>query len=103
MNNNIISLNELAELIYHRDRYVVLENLDKFYHELLDEAKRTSVSKISRQAKIKRATGQLAHGVAKKRNDPMYKKMIYHRDKYRELRAKITKKYSSRDRSKTRK
>ena len=72
------------------------------YLDYLYEAKRTSVVKVTRKAKIKRATGQLAHGAAKKQNDPMYKRMVFYRDKYRELRAKITKKYSARVRAKAR-
>ena len=93
---------DILEMKLHIEKFKSLKRLRDMYFEILDEAKRTSVGKFTRQAKIKRATGALAHGVAKKRNDPMYKKMVFHRDKYRALRDKITKKYSSRVRSRAR-
>ena len=68
----------------------------------LNEAKRTSRSKVTRQTKIKRATSQLASVEARKRNDSAYKQMIRYRDLYYKYRAIIHKKYSARVRSKAR-
>lgn len=77
--------------------------LDLLTQQILDEApKRTSRTTVKRTTKIKRATGQLASVEARKRNDPIYKRMIYYRDLYFKYRAMIHKKYSPRVRSKAR-
>ena len=73
------------------------------YLESLNEAKRTSRSRVTRQTKIKRATSQLASIEARKRNDSAYKNMIRYRDLYYKYRKIIHKKYSARVRSKARK
>ena len=70
--------------------------------EELSEAKRTSRTTISRQTKIKRATGQLASSAARKRNDPLYQRMVKYRDMYYKYRKMIHKKYGPRVRSKAR-
>lgn len=81
------------------------ENLD-FLEELediLSEApKRTSRSRTTRKTKIKRATGQMASAQARKRNDPLYKRMIHYRELYYKYRAAVHKKYSPRVRSRAR-
>ena len=78
--------------------------IDPITEEILlqEKPKRTSRSTISRGTKIKRATSQLASVEARKKNDPMYKRMIYFRDQYFKYRAMIHKKYSPRVRSKAR-
>jgi hypothetical protein len=70
------------------------------YLDSLDESKRTTISKITRQTKVKKATGQLSSIMARKQNDPLYKMMIFHRDKYLKYREQVYKKYASRVRSK---
>lgn len=72
------------------------------YLEEIQEAKRTSRTTISRQTKIKRATGQLASVAARKRNDPLYKRMVKYRELYYKYRAMLHAKYSPRVRSKAR-
>ena len=72
------------------------------YLEKLQEAKKTTRTTISRQTKIKRATGQLASVAARKRNDPAYKRMVYHRNLYYQYRDQVHRKYSPRVRSKAR-
>ena len=69
---------------------------------LLDEAKRTSRTTVSRQTKIKKATGQLASGMAKDRNDPLYQRMVKYRELYYKYRRMIHAKYGARVRSKAR-
>jgi hypothetical protein len=78
--------------------------IDPITEEILlqEKPKRTSRSTVSRGTKIKRATSQLASVEARKKNDPMYKRMIYFRDQYFKYRAMIHKKYSPRVRSKAR-
>jgi len=70
--------------------------------ELSEARKRTSRTTVSRQTKIKRATGQMSSAAARKRNDPLYKRMIHFREKYYKYRAAIHKKYSPRVRSRAR-
>lgn len=77
--------------------------VDVITQQILDEApKRTTRHTVSRQTKIKRATGQLGTAMARKRNDPMYKRMVYFRTQYYKYREMIRKKYSPRVRSKAR-
>ena len=83
---------------------LLLEELeDVFSDEDLTEArKRTSRHTVKRKTKIKRATGQLSTAAARRRNDPLYKRMIFYRERYYKYRAQIHKKYSPRVRSKAR-
>lgn len=78
------------------------EKLDELTQFILDESKRTSRTTISRNTKIKRATGQLASIEARKRNDPIYQRMIKYRQLYFKYREMLHKKYSPRVRSKAR-
>lgn len=63
------------------------------YLEELNETKKTSYVKVTRQTKIDRAIGQLATKLAKEMNDPWYRKMVKFRDKYFSMRQKIKTKY----------
>lgn len=76
--------------------------LDEYLEYLEEKPKRTTRSTISRNTKIKRATGQMGTAMARKKNDPMYKRMIYFRDNYFKYREMIRKKYSPRVRSRAR-
>lgn len=69
----------------------------------LQEIKKRSVTSISRQTKIKRATGVMATTVARKKNDPLYKRMMFHKNKWKEYKEQLMKKYSARVRSLARK
>ncbi len=83
---------------------MMIENyLNKLFNNTLQEAKRTSRSRVTRQTKIKRATSQLASIEARKRNDSIYKQMIKYRKLYYKYREMVHKKYSSRVRSRARK
>jgi len=77
-------------------------SLDPITEEILQDAKRTSRTTVTRQTKIKRATSQLASVEARKRNDSLYKRMIYFRDQYYKYRKMVHKKYSPRVRSRAR-
>lgn len=76
--------------------------LDEYLTFLQEKPKRTSRSTISRNTKIKRATGVLGTAMARKKNDPIYKRMVYFRDQYYKYREMIRKKYSPRVRSQAR-
>ena len=77
-------------------------DLNEYLDYLEEKPKRTSRSTISRDTKIKRATGQLGTAMARKKNDPLYKRMIYFREQYFKYREMIRKKYSPRVRSQAR-
>lgn len=77
---------------------MLLEN----YLAYLTDAKKTSISRITRNTKIKRATSQLASIQGRKKNDPTYKKMVFHRTQYYKYRDLLHRKYSSRVRSQAR-
>jgi len=81
------------------DHNKLTEHLTKI---LLEKPKRTSRTTIKRSTKIKRATGQLSTVAARKKNDPLYRRMIYHRDLYYKYRTQVHKKYAPRVRSRAR-
>lgn len=78
--------------------------IDKYIDEIfLNEAKTTTQRKVTRGEKISRAIGNLSIQRAKKENDSLYKQYKKHKDKYKDLKAKIVKKYGPRVRSQARK
>jgi hypothetical protein len=79
-----------------------MSKIDTLVDKYLDEAKRTTRTTISRQTKIKRATGQLASVAARKRNDPLYKRMVKYRELYYKYREMLHRKYAPRVRSRAR-
>jgi hypothetical protein len=77
-------------------------DLDPLTQSIIDEAKRTSRTTTTRNTKIKRATGQLASIAARKRNDPIYQRMVKYRELYYKYRKMIHRKYGPRVRSRAR-
>jgi hypothetical protein len=63
------------------------------------KAKKTTITRVTRQTKIDRALGSLATKFAKETDDPLYKKMKKFRDKFFKYRELIKKKYGPRVRS----
>ena len=83
-----------------------MEDYEKLVDDYLDslqeaqyKAKRTTITKVTRQTKIDRTIGALATKYAKETNDPMYKKMVKFRDKFFKFRDRIKSKYGPRVRS----
>ena len=77
-----------------------MDDIDKIVDEYLSEvAKRTTITKVTRQTKIDRAIGALATKFAKEANDPLYKKMVKFREKFFKFRGRIKSKYGPRVRS----
>jgi hypothetical protein len=76
--------------------------IEEYLSFLQEKPKRTTRTTISRNTKIKRATGQLGTAMARQKNDPIYKRMVYFRTQYFKYREMIRKKYSPRVRSKAR-
>lgn len=82
----------------------LLQELDDLFLDededlLTERPKRTSRTVVSRNTKIKRATGQMASAQARKRNDPLYKRMIHYRELYYKYREALHRKYAPRVRS----
>lgn len=73
------------------------------YLQKIQEAKRRSISTISRQAKISRATGAIATSMARQKNDPLFKRMQFHKKKWQEYKKQLMKKYANRARPRARK
>jgi len=76
--------------------------LDEYLDYLEERPKRATRSTISRNTKIKRAAGVLGTSMARQKNDPLYKRMVYFRTQYFKYREMIRKKYNPRVRSKAR-
>jgi len=76
--------------------------LDEYLQYLEEKPKRTTRTAISRDTKIKRAAGVLGTSMARRKNDPIYKRMVYFRTQYFKYREMIRKKYNPRVRSQAR-
>jgi hypothetical protein len=76
--------------------------IDPITELILNETKKTTRTTIDRQTKIKRAAGQLASIEARKRDDPLYKRMVRYRELYFKYKQMIHNKYGPRVRSKAR-
>lgn len=72
------------------------EFLDIIQEDNLDEVKRTTRSVVTRKAKINRAVGSLSTGMARKKNDPLYKMMKKHKELYKKYKAQLVRKYRGR-------
>jgi len=79
-----------------------MDNIQEYLDYLEEKFKKPSRVTITRQAKINRATGQLASIEARKKNDPIYKQMVKYRELYFKYREMVHKKYSPRVRNKAR-
>jgi hypothetical protein len=81
-----------------------MDELTEYLLEMLEEAKVTSkMPVVTQTSKIKRAAGQMANNQAKKRNDPLYQRMIKYKELYYRYRNLIHQKYGGRVRSDARK
>ena len=78
---------------------LVDDTLDDIQEAAAFKAKRTTITKVTRQTKIDRAIGSLATKFAKETNDPLYKKLVKFREKFYKYREMIRKKYGPRVRS----
>ena len=76
--------------------------IDSYLDNITEKAKRTSVTRTTRQAKIKRTTSHLASVEARKKNDSLYKQMKRYCDMCKKYRERVHKKYSPRVRSRAR-
>ena len=68
--------------------------LDK-YLDFLNESYTSTISKRTRQQKIKSSAGAIGVSLARQKNDPLYKKMMLHKQKYIQTKKQLQKKYKS--------
>lgn len=57
------------------------------------DSKTPSTSTMTRATKIRKSQSVLSTAAARRRNDPLYKKMIYYRELYYKYRALVHRKY----------
>jgi ribosomal protein S17 len=76
--------------------------VDDYLENLQEKAKRTTITRVTRDTKIKKAIGQLAVQLAKQQDDPLYKKMSKYKKKWKKYKEMIQKKYGPRVRVKAR-
>lgn len=70
--------------------------------DLTEVEKFTTRSNDTRKTKVRRAAGQLATYEGRRKNDPLYKKMVYHRDLYLKYRDLLKGKYRTKNVNKAR-
>ncbi len=67
---------------------------EAFADEREVDSKLPTTSTTQRASKIKKSVSQMATGQARKRNDPLYKRMIHYRELYHRYRALVHQKYN---------
>jgi hypothetical protein len=65
------------------------------YLSFLTESYTTSLTKRGRQQKIKTTAGAIGVSLARKKNDALYRKMIYQKHMYMKTKEQLQKKYKS--------
>lgn len=77
--------------------------LDEYLDSLLNEASKvTTPSVVTRSSKIKRVMGQLSSVEGRKRNDPLYQRMVRYRELYYKYKQMLHQKYTPRVQRKAR-
>jgi len=72
-----------------------MSDLDKYLEEL-NESYTSTLSKRGRNQKIKSTAGVMGVTLARQKNDPLYKKMMYYKHLYMKTKEQLQKKYKSR-------
>lgn len=65
------------------------------YLKHLSEGYQQSTVRRSKQDKIRSSTGAIAVSMGKRSNDPIFKKMIFHKTMYLKLKEQLERKYKS--------
>jgi hypothetical protein len=81
---------------------MILEDANDLTEADLLNTKKNTRSTDSRKTKIRRAAGQMATYDGRRRNDPLYNKMIHYRDLYYKYRDLLKKKYRAKNLPKAR-
>ena len=69
--------------------------IDEYLKSILNESYTSSTIKRGRQQKLKSTAGRIGVSLAKKKDDPLYKKMIFHKHMYMKYKEELQKKYKS--------
>lgn len=86
--------NQLCKDKHERERQKLESNLKKAEEEV-KESYSSSTFKRGRTEKTKASAGSLAMYLARKNNDPLYKKMQFHRKMFKDAKEQIIRKYKS--------
>jgi len=78
-------------------------NIVSKYLQSLNEDYSSSMTKRTRAQKIRSSAGSIGTALAKKQNDPLYKRMIYYKHMYMQAKEQLQKKYKSKSMSLARK
>ena len=65
------------------------------YLNYLDEAYGTSTVKRKKLSKMHASAGAIAFALAKKNNDPLYRKMKFHKEMYKKTKKQLQQKYKT--------
>lgn len=74
----------------------IIEHMDIFDNEEINELLKMSMTRIDRQSKLDRLGGSMAARIAKDKNDPDYKKMIKYKNLWKKFKEKVMRKYKVR-------
>jgi len=65
------------------------------YFTFLEEGYSSSITKRTRADKVRSTAGTIAVSQAKKKSDPLYKKMMYQKQMYLKTKEQLQRKYKS--------
>lgn len=69
--------------------------MKKLYEEFLDESYGSTMSKRGRTQKIKSTAGAIGVSLARQKDDPLYKRMMFHKMMYKKYKEQVQRKYKS--------
>ena len=70
--------------------------IDSYLKDVFNEAYTSTVSKRGRNQKIKTTAGAIGVSLARQKDDPLYKKMMYYKHMYMKTKEQLQRKYKSR-------
>ena len=71
-------------------------DINTYLKEICNEAYTSTITKRGRAQKIKTTAGAIGVSLARKKDDPLYKKMIYYKHLYLKTKEQLQRKYKSR-------
>jgi hypothetical protein len=78
-------------------------NIDNYLNEICNESYSSTMTKRGRIQKTSTTTGAIGVALARQKNDPLYRKMIYYKHLYQKTKEQLQRKYKSRASSLARK
>ena len=79
-----------------KDTNKLIENLLSEATKEVHHKAKTKMIRSTKGSQINRAAGRTSIRIAEEKNDPMYKRYVYFKAKYLELKEKLMKKYGRR-------